>query len=189
MKRKERMPRAEVCPVCGGKRCRQAPDGKSGYCNDVKRRWEVGKVPISELVVQPGPIENPELCEFEKGIFGWSYAVVGHYVKPTLEQWELGFMREQNIEREMICWHKITFAFVSWHRRKGLALRSREEERSLVDAFRAISLGGEQPDETIRWCWENPGGWGKEHERWEAMVDANHYEPPTHIDWQQYAKA
>ena len=51
-------------------------------------------------------------------ILKWIHAVVGHYIEPTLEKWELGFMREWHVVKEVMIWHRFAFAFVTYHRRE-----------------------------------------------------------------------
>jgi hypothetical protein len=158
-----------------------------------KKKPELRKATASDLAnFQPGPIRRPNLSEFQKGIMAWAFAVVGHYLIPTLEQWELGFMRDSS-DQEVNVWHRLAFAFVDYHRKRGLALRSREEEKRLAGNFVAVSLGNtlEQPDEDeiVRACLQEPDGWEKERKRVRALAKANRWKPPTHIDWKPYAKA
>src|SRR6516162_8377341 len=82
----------QLCPICRKTgTCRQAPNGKSGYCKTHKKRWKLERVPTTELgKMQPGQIQHEDLIPFEEDLMRWSYRIVGHYVQDTLEQWELG---------------------------------------------------------------------------------------------------
>ncbi len=70
------------------------------------------------------------------------YDDVGRYVQPTLEQWELGFMRDTHPEREVTAWCRIAFAWHDFHKRYHGDKRLRdEEEKKLVGALSMISCG------------------------------------------------
>jgi len=176
----------ERCPLCG-KGCRVAPDGKSGYCKTLGR-WEKKMVSAAELRdMVEGPIQHQELDPFDLSLAHWSYKVVGHYLYPTLEQWELGFMRDMHATREILLWHRIAFAFIGYHRRRGLALRSDEEETQLVTLLAVYASGGkcEEEDDTARQCLKEPDGWKEEGERLIGLYkDGKDWTPPPAMaDW------
>ena len=56
------------------------------------------RVKLSEL--EEGPIRH-ELDPEAQKIARYTYNLVGKYVQPTLEQWELGFMRDAHPRREL----------------------------------------------------------------------------------------
>ena len=75
-----------------------------------KRRGEIREVPLEDI--RPGPIRHkrgltPLLGELARAIF----AKVGHFVYPTFEQWELGFMRDMHPWREILIWETIARTF------------------------------------------------------------------------------
>jgi hypothetical protein len=171
------------------KKCRITADGRSGYCQTDKRAWEKKKVPVAEI--GPGRIQHPHLPDFFLDIMRWTYRVVGRYIQPTLEQWELGFMRDRNVQTELQFWHRAAFGFITYHQRRGLALRSDPEEQQLVGAL--VELASEAPrdgksDEKtfIRQCFAAPDGWQQEVDRVRALAglpDAR-WSPPEHLkDW------
>jgi hypothetical protein len=159
------------CPVCNQENhCEVAPDGQSGYCRRKKKSWKKKLLTASELKdLRPGPIQHQELPRLLLDVIRWEYSVVGHYIHPTLEQWELSLMRERNIVGEVGFFHRLSFAFIDYHRRRGLPLRSKKEEKSLISSF--IVLGsnfGEIEDDdltTLRQCWESPAGFHEDVER------------------------
>jgi hypothetical protein len=176
-----------------GKLCRVAADGKSGYCETEKKHWRHRVVPASEI--RPGPIQHEHLPDLLQDISRWTFSVVGRYVVPTLEQWELGFMRDVHVEREVLNWHRLAFAFITYHRRKGLARRSDDEEKQLIGwlldaaaddrdepaAQRLKSLGEEVA--LLRECLNAPDGWEEEAARMESLAGVQNprWSPPDHL--------
>jgi hypothetical protein len=71
-----------------------------------KKRREPQEVPLEDL--KQGPIcRKKGLSPLLEEIARFLFAKVGHIVYPTFEQWELGFMRDQNPEREILVWENI----------------------------------------------------------------------------------
>jgi len=183
------MAKTRRCPICGNL-CRVAADGQSGYCKSTKKRWEKKEIPVSELKkLEPGPILHSELPEFLLGVIRWTYSIVGRYVQPSLEQWELGFMRDLHVTQEVIFWHRLAFAFISYHRRQNLSLRSEAEEQQLVRSLIRIALGSENEEreseegKLLRECWTAPDGWKVETARikeWAEHPNAA-WSPPEHL--------
>jgi hypothetical protein len=90
--------------------------------------------------LRQGPIRHeslpPKLLEQIKAVFD----VIGPYFDMTLEQFEIGFMRDLHPEREVALWFRITKAWLAYHEdflgNKTLPV---EEERKLLGALIAIS--------------------------------------------------
>src|SRR5437773_1395038 len=65
--------------------------------------------------LRPGPIRHetlpPELLEQVKAV----YDVFGSYIGMTLEQFEVGFMRDMHPESEVALWCSITAAWLAYH--------------------------------------------------------------------------
>lgn len=99
-------------------------------------------VDLSQL--RPGPIRNeslsPELLDQIKAVFD----LIGPYLSMTLEQFEIGFMRDMHPENEVALWCNITAAWDDYHviYLNGKTLPD-EEERKLLGALIAISTGVE----------------------------------------------
>src|SRR5580765_5052520 len=94
--------------------------------------------------LRPGPIRNkalpPELLHQIKVVF----EVIGPYLGMTLEQFEIGFMRDMHPESEVALWCSITAAWLAYHEKfVGDETLSDEEERKLLGALIAISAGVE----------------------------------------------
>jgi hypothetical protein len=53
-------------------------------------------------------------------IIRWTFAVAGHYIQPTLEQWELGSMRDVNVVSEVSYRQGVPFAFITYYQRRNL---------------------------------------------------------------------
>lgn len=72
--------------------------------------------PIDPSKLRPGPIRHeslsPDLLEHIQAV----YDVVGPYLSTTLEQFEIGFMRETNPEDEVAVWASITAAWIDYHK-------------------------------------------------------------------------
>ena len=100
--------------------------------------------PIDPKQLRPGPIRNeslpPELLDQIKSVFD----VIRPYIKMTLEQFEIGFMREAHPESEVALWRSITAAWLAYHKKfLGDVTLQDEEERKLLSAVIAISTGVE----------------------------------------------
>jgi hypothetical protein len=97
---------------------------------------------IDPSKLRPGPIRNeslpPELLEQIEAVFD----VIGPYIDMTLEQFEIGFMRDMNPESEVALWCSITAAWLAYHEKhlNDEALLD-EEERHILGALIAISTG------------------------------------------------
>ena len=94
--------------------------------------------------LRPGPIRHeslpPELLEQIEAVFG----VIGPYLGMSLEQFEVGFMRDLHPEREVAVWCSIAAAWLAYHEKHlGDETLTEEEERRLLGALIAISTGVE----------------------------------------------
>jgi len=97
---------------------------------------------IDPSKLRPGPIRNkslpPELLDQIKAVFN----VIGPYIGMTLEQFEIGFMRDMHPESEVALWFNITKAWLAYHE-DFLANETLpdEDERKMLGALIAISTG------------------------------------------------
>jgi len=94
--------------------------------------------------LRPGPIRNeslpPELLEQIEAVFD----VIGPYINMTLEQFEIGFMRDMHPESEVALWCSITAAWLAYHEKYlNDGTLPDEEERRLLGALIVISTGVE----------------------------------------------
>ena len=92
--------------------------------------------------LQPGPIRHetlpPELLEHIRAV----YDVIGPYLGTTLEQFEIGFMRDMHPESEVAVWCSITAAWIAYHEKHlGNEFLPDDEEGKLVGTLVAISTG------------------------------------------------
>lgn len=123
-------------------------------------------VDLSQL--RPGPICHeslpPALLEQIQTVFD----VIGPYIGMTLEQFEVGFMRDMHPESEVALWCRITKAWLAYHE-DFLQSQTQpdEERRKLLGSLIAISTGMEDvlklnmPAEVARrlvQCYQNPAG-------------------------------
>ena len=103
---------------------------------------------IDPSQLRPGPIRqeslSPELLEHVKAV----YDVVGPYLDTTLEQFEIGFMRDAHPESEVAVWCSITEAWIAYHEKHlGDELLPDEDEKKLLAALIAISTGIEDVEQ------------------------------------------
>ena len=92
--------------------------------------------------VEEGPVRGEKLPDDLLRTIRSLYDDVGRYVKPTLEQWELGFKRDAHPEREVRVWCAIALAWHDYHKNHINNTRlSDEDEEKLVGALAAISSG------------------------------------------------
>jgi len=99
---------------------------------------------IDPSKLRPGPIRNeslpPELLDQIKAVFD----VIGPYIGMTLEQFEVGFMRDMHPESEVALWCSITAAWLAYHEKfLGDETLPDEDERNMLGALIAISTGVE----------------------------------------------
>ncbi len=102
---------------------------------------------IDPKELKPGPIHNEslpeELLEHVRAV----YDVVGPYLDTTLEQFEIGFMRETELEDEVAVWCSITAAWIAYHEQHlDEELLPDKDETELLAALIAISTGVEDVD-------------------------------------------
>jgi len=84
----------------------------------------------------------PELLEQ----IGAAYETVGPYLATTLEQFEIGFMRDTHPERRVAMWSNVAAAWDSYHEKHlGGLIRPEAEEQKIVGALVAISSGITDP--------------------------------------------
>ena len=97
---------------------------------------------IDPSELRPGPIRHaslpPELLEYIEAV----YDMIGPYLNTTLEQFEIGFMRDMHPAREVAVWCSITAAWIAYHdKHLGGQLLPDEDETKLIGALVAISTG------------------------------------------------
>jgi hypothetical protein len=95
--------------------------------------------------LRPGPIRHEslpvELLEQIEAV----YDVLRPYLGTTLEQFEIGFMRDMHPKSEVLVWYRIAAAWLAYHEKflKDEELPA-EQEKKLVGALIAISTGAEE---------------------------------------------
>ncbi len=71
-----------------------------------KKRKEYRMVPVDDI--KPGPLRHKRgLSPLLEQIGRMLYSKVGHFVYPSFEQWEVGFMRDMHPWREILIWEAI----------------------------------------------------------------------------------
>ena len=103
-----------------------------------------GPQPIDPGGIRPGPIRHEslsdELLEQVRSI----YEIVGPYLGTTLEQFEIGFMKDMHPENEVAVWYNITVAWATYHKTHlDEKLLPDAAEKKLLAALLAISTGVE----------------------------------------------
>jgi hypothetical protein len=97
---------------------------------------------IDPRKLRPGPIRHeslpPELLERIETV----YKVIGRFLGITLEQFEVGFMRDLHPDSEVALWCGITAAWLAYHENflPGEELPA-DQEKKLLAALIAISCG------------------------------------------------
>jgi hypothetical protein len=111
----------------------KTPDG-----NEPKGRME--KVNIADL--KPGPIQHKSLPDKLLKNIRTLYEMVGHYSCSTLEEWEIGFMRDTRPEREVAVWSRVALAWMKYHKLYlNNKILSDDKESDLVNVLVSFSLG------------------------------------------------
>ena len=98
--------------------------------------------PVDLSKLKPGPIRHEslplELLEQVQAI----YDVIGPYLDATLEQFEIGFMRDAHPEREVAVWCSITAAWIAYHEQHlDNEFLADEDEAKLITVLIMISTG------------------------------------------------
>ena len=100
--------------------------------------------PVDLSQLHPGPIRNEslsaELLEHVRAV----YDIIGPYLGTTLEQFEIGFMRDTHPEDEVAVWCSIIAAWIAYHEQHlDNEYLPDEDEKKLVGSLIAISTGVE----------------------------------------------
>jgi hypothetical protein len=92
--------------------------------------------------LKPGPIRHVALPAQLLDQIGAAYKVLGPYLDTTLEQFEVGFMRDMHPVREIAVWNRIAAAWRSYHDKfLGGKPQPKEEVKKIVGALVAHSTG------------------------------------------------
>ncbi len=110
--------------------------------NRTQMRKKTQQVKLSDL--QPGPIRHEslptELLDQIRTVFN----AIGRHTNMTLEEFEIGFMRDMHPEREVAVWSTIAAAWRDYHEKfLGGEELPDEDEKRLLAALIAISTGAE----------------------------------------------
>ena len=90
----------------------------------------------------PGPIRHGSLSPALLDQIKANFDVIGPYINMTLEQFEIGFMRDMHPESEVALWCSITAAWLAYHEKfLGDETLPDDEEKKLLSALIVISTG------------------------------------------------
>ena len=103
------------------------------------KKKPVRRVKLGDL--KPGPIRN-ELTAAQLGDIKDIWSVVGPCQDGTLEQFEIGFMRDRNPDREILIWRRIAETLVILQKSdESDQPLSAKEAKKLLGVIIAISTG------------------------------------------------
>jgi hypothetical protein len=106
--------------------------------NGSKTRTKVSQVKLSDL--QPGPIRHESLTDEMLEQIRAVFESIGRFTGMTLEEFEIGFMRDMHPEREVAIWSVIVAAWRNYHEKfTNDETLPDEQEKKLVAALIAIS--------------------------------------------------
>lgn len=66
---------------------------------------------IKAKSIRPGPLRHESLDKEGRAIARYTYKRLGHFLYPSFEQWEHGFLRDMHPENELILWLRASVAF------------------------------------------------------------------------------
>lgn len=66
-----------------------------------------GTVVTNQRVHLPTRLIHEALTEEQAAIARYTYRHAGHYLEPTYEQWEAGFLRERFLMKELMHWFRV----------------------------------------------------------------------------------
>ncbi len=92
---------------------------------------------IDPKKIRPGKIKHEGLDPEWERIARHTYQAVGHLVKPTYEQWELDFLRDDSPEQELVLWLVISDAFDV-----AVAKHPDFDQKAILGDLILISAGG-----------------------------------------------
>jgi hypothetical protein len=182
------------CPLCrrpytkSKRECYASADGSKGFCKKLRKEWKRETVKVADL--KSGPIRHRSLSGLEQGLARWSFKIVGHYLHPTLEQWETGFMRDLHKFDEILFWHRLSLAFIGYHRQRNIPLRSPKEEKELIGSLLRFATEGhpapkDAESKKVAELALHPPGWEEERARMLDIVDTTgeaEYSPPLGLE-------
>jgi hypothetical protein len=128
-------------------------------------RTSIKLVRLSDI--HQAPIRHQSLAKDLMPRIEATYRAIGHYQCPSLEQWELGFMRDTDPESEVAVWEVLAKAFQFYKQKcwKGGRLK-RKRASQIIAALSMISWA--QPLSMIKenaavsrqllQCFNNAGG-------------------------------
>ena len=97
---------------------------------------------VDPNTLRSGPIRQESLPDEMLELIRSVYEVVGPYLKTTLEQFEINFMRDEDPASEVVVWCSITAAWSDYHEQHlGGEVLPDEDEKKLLAALIAISTG------------------------------------------------
>jgi hypothetical protein len=108
-----------------------------------KRKPKVRRVMLTneELKqLKQGPLQHGGLTPPQQEVARRSFMVAGRFVEPTLEQWELGFMRDMHPDGELALWVVLSVAFQKYLRVHHV--KDQKQQTRIVAALSIISSGG-----------------------------------------------
>ena len=100
---------------------------------------------VETETLHPSPIQHERLDPTEEVLARYTHGIAGKYVQPTLEQWELGFMRDAAPKSELALWVVFSDALESWCRDNPHA--TEEQKSEAVGLLCGFSMVGMTDDE------------------------------------------
>jgi hypothetical protein len=83
-----------------------------------------------------------------QGKLNWTYRIVGCYLRPTIEEWSDLYISGGDGSADVLAkFEQLAFAFIAYHDRKRLPLRSFDEEADLVNQILHLLAFGTADDE------------------------------------------
>lgn len=101
---------------------------------------------IDPSQIRQGPIRHETLDPMLLEQIRTVYDVLGQFFNQTLEQFELGFMRDTDPEHEVVIWTAIMVVWIDYHEQYlDDVVMSDADEKKLLAALISISAGVDDP--------------------------------------------
>ena len=108
---------------------------------------------VKQSEIQPGPVGFESLTEDQHEATRAIYQCLGPYLRTSLEQFEMNFLRDAESGRKIQVWRRIALAHQTFIQRQSGT--TNEEAERAFKAFFLMSIGASKPSDISLTSWES----------------------------------